>query len=94
MSAKESPDIALGTSALSGAEKPPEQDPHAELEKMLISGYLRDKGYALSSLKSLPHEQAEALMKEASRYASAKLAELESRAHLVDEVHKAATPLE
>lgn len=94
MSTKESPDKEIESLVSPIAEDPPEQDPHAELEKMLISGYLRDRGFSLAGLHLLPPEQAEALMKEASRFASARLAELESRAHLVDEVHKAATPLE
>lgn len=94
MSPKESPERQNETPVPAGEDKPAEQDPHAELEKMLISEYLHERGFSLAGLRELPHEQAEALMKEASRYASTKLAELESRAHLVDEVHKAATPLE
>jgi hypothetical protein len=58
-------------------------DVHPFLEKMLIETYLKGKGYTLKELKRPPEEEAKQLMKEASTYASCKLAELEAKAHLI-----------
>jgi hypothetical protein len=65
------------------------EDMHAFLEKTLIEAYLKGKGYMRVELKSLPEAEAKQLMKEASIYASGKLAELEERAHFVQELHDA-----
>jgi hypothetical protein len=64
---------------------------HAFLEKALIEAYLKGKGYTLEDLKSLSEEEAGLLKKEASTYASNKLAEIELRAHFVHELHDAYT---
>ncbi len=63
------------------------EDMHAALEKTLIEAYLKGKGYTLEGLKTLPEAEATQLMKEASTYASGKLAELEERAHLMEELY-------
>lgn len=65
------------------------EDIHAYLEKTLIEAYLKGKGYTLKELKNLPKAVSRQLMKEASVYASGKLAELEERAHFVQELHDA-----
>jgi hypothetical protein len=65
------------------------EDMHAGLEKSLIDGYLKDKGYTRSDLKKLPEVEFKQFMKEASIYASGKLAELEERAHFLRELHDA-----
>lgn len=65
------------------------EDMHGVLEKTLIEAYLKGKGYSLEALQSLPKAEAKKLMREASTYASGKLAELEERAHFVDELHDA-----
>lgn len=72
----------------------PVEDRNALLEKALIEEYLREKGYSLEALKKLPADLAETLMKEASRYASLKLEEVQARAHFVKELHDDASPLE
>ena len=72
----------------------PIEDPNAMLEKALIEEYLHEKGYSLEGLKILPAELAEKLMKEASRYASLKMEEVQARAHLEKELHDDASPLE
>jgi hypothetical protein len=64
-------------------------DVHPFLEKMLIETYLQGKGYTLEELQSLPEKEAKRLMKEASTYASGKLAEVEVKAHLMQELHDA-----
>lgn len=65
------------------------EDIHAFLEKTLIEAYLKGKGYTLEKLNDLSEKEAKQLMKEASTYASGKLAELEDRAHFVQELHAA-----
>ncbi|MBI5841995.1 MAG: hypothetical protein HZB19_18060 [Chloroflexi bacterium] len=71
--------------------QPIAEDIHAALEKTLIEAYLKGKGYTLEDLKKLPGEEVKQLMKEASTYASGKLAELEERAHFLQELHDAYT---
>ena len=71
--------------------KPLMEDIHAFLEKTLIEAYLEGKGYTLGNLKNLVKAEAKQLMTEASTFASCKLAELEDRAHLVQELHDAYT---
>ena len=50
------------------------------LERKFINDYLEDKGYSVDKLMALPVKEAKQLMKEACRFASLKLAEIESRA--------------
>jgi hypothetical protein len=68
-------------------------NPEAQLEMSLIEEYLREQGYSLAALHSLPPEEAKRLMTEASRYASAKMTMVETRARFVHEVHGVAPPL-
>jgi len=56
--------------------------PQSPLEKKLIEEYLLDKGYNLHDLQKLPKAKSKLLMTEACRYASLKLAEIESKARL------------
>ncbi len=56
------------------------EGPQSALERRLIEEYLRNKGYRMADLRSMPEEEARALMKEACMHASLKLSELESRA--------------
>ncbi|NTW09342.1 MAG: hypothetical protein HGA28_07220 [Anaerolineaceae bacterium] len=67
------------------------QDIHAFLEKTLLEAYLNGRGYSLEALKDLPEEKAKQLMKEASIYASSKLAEVEIKAQFVKDLHDAYT---
>ena len=62
---------------------------HPFLEKLLIETYLKGKGYTMDALKGVPEEVAKQLMKEACIYASSKLAEVEVKAHLMQELHDA-----
>jgi hypothetical protein len=68
-------------------------DPLAQLERAFIEEYLQGRGHHLNGLRELPTEQATALMKEASTYASGRLTEFETRAHLVSDLHDASEPL-
>ena len=69
--------------------QPIADDIHAFLEKTLIEAYLKGKGYTLEDLQNLPEEEAKQIMKEASTYASGKLAEVEVKAHFMQELHDA-----
>jgi hypothetical protein len=64
-------------------------DIHPFLEKILIETYLNGKGYTMERLQSLPDDEAKRHMKEASTYASCKLAEVEVKAHLMKALHDA-----
>ena len=64
-------------------------DIHPFLEKVLIETYLEGKGFTMEKLKNMPEEDVKRLMKEASTYASGKLAEGEVKAHLRQELHDA-----
>ena len=66
------------------------QEPLASLERMYIEAYLHGKGYTMQSLQRMSEEAARQLMIEASAYASAKLAEVETRARFVQELHDVA----
>ena len=70
----------------------PTEDPEARLERAFIAEFLQRRGHTLSTLKELPEEQANALMREASLYASGKRTEVESRAHYVEEIRQADEP--
>ena len=67
---------------------PRQEDPRAQLERAFIEEFLRSRHHNLDSLKRLSLGEAEALLAQASLFASGRLAELESRAHLVDELHR------
>lgn len=62
---------------------------HAGLERSLIETFLKSKGYTKADLKKLPEAEVKQLMKEASTYASGKLAELEERAQFLQELRDA-----
>jgi hypothetical protein len=64
-----------------------QHNPQSDLEKQFISNYLKEKGYSRQYLNTLPKEQARSLMIEACRYASLKLAEIESRAKFTQKIH-------
>ncbi len=61
-----------------------------QLERALIDQFVRARGHDPSELDALPEHEREILLKEASLYASAKLTEIESRSHFLDEIHDSA----
>ncbi len=67
-------------------DQAPRPDQTAELERALIAEFLEKRGHTLESLRALPEVEQHALMREASLYASARLTEVESRAHYVDDL--------
>jgi hypothetical protein len=58
------------------------------LERMLLEAFLQGKGYHLADLEQLPPEKAQALMVEASQFASLRLAQVESTAHFREEIRR------
>ena len=76
-----------------GDSSAPHSEPLAQLERAFIEEYLHGRGQHLNTLKSLPPDEANALMKEASAYASGRLTEVETRAHLVSDLHDPAAPV-
>jgi hypothetical protein len=60
-------------------EKCAAEGPETALEKQFVADFLRGKGYQMEDLHKLPPEQVTALMTEACKYASLKLAEIEAK---------------
>jgi hypothetical protein len=64
------------------------ESPLGGLERSLIDEYIRACGIDPATLADLPADKREALLKEASIYASSRLSEVESRSHYVHEIHQ------
>lgn len=69
----------------------PLEAPLGHLEESLIEEFLRARGHARATLHALPEDMRLALLRDASVYASAKLSEVESRAHLIHDLHDGST---
>jgi hypothetical protein len=65
----------------------PATDPDATLETALIEAFLQTRGLDSAAVRALPHEEATRILTLASVFASDKLAEVESRAQFVHEIH-------
>lgn len=61
-------------------------DPNATLEGALVDEFLAKLGHTHVSMDRLPADEREPLLKAALRYASFALAEVESRARMVEEI--------
>ena len=66
----------------------PAEDLHASLERALIAEVLASHGHTLQSLASLPDGERGRLMREAATSATLRLAEIEARAHYVEDIHE------
>lgn len=64
------------------------QAPLAELERALIETFVHARGFTAEQLARLPAAERDALLAEASIFASSKLAEVESRAQYLHELHE------
>ncbi len=62
------------------------EDPQEKLAQMYVEEYLRGKGYSFKTVCELSEDVAKKIMAEASTYAACKLAEVERRAHIMDEI--------
>jgi hypothetical protein len=65
----------------------PVQSPLGTLERTLIDGFVRSRGHDPDRLHELDPAAREELLKQASIYASSRLAEVEARSHYVHEIH-------
>lgn len=63
-----------------------EESPQSTLEMHLIEEYLASRGFNRESWQNLPEAEKKSLIEEARRYASLKLAEVESRARFRSEI--------
>ena len=68
-------------------DNPPLHDLLAELERHLMSAYLAGAGHHLEELLVRTDDDAKRLLVQASRYASAKLSEVEARSHYLHHLH-------
>ena len=75
-------------------KKSKDEELFATLEKTFILTYLRSRGHTWESLKELPEDERKQLLRSASIFASSKLAEIETRAKLVREIHDNFKPFE
>lgn len=65
----------------SNTDRPPLEEPLAALERDLITAYLAGAGQDLQQLLRQDDDQARSLLAAASLYATARLAEVETRSH-------------
>ena len=70
----------------------PMRPPLGQLERALIDEFLRTRGYDPAEVPHLPPEQRDELLRQASRHASARMAEVEARSHYLDEIHHVEPP--
>lgn len=69
------------------ADAPARADQTAHLETSLIEQFIRGRGHDPARLQDLPVEERLQLLKEAAAHAAGRLAEVESRAHFINELH-------
>lgn len=60
--------------------------PQSAMERTMLEEYLKSKGYRFKDLCNLPEEEVKNLMIEACKYASLKLAQVESTAHIREKI--------
>ena len=63
-------------------------DPHGPLEYALIDEFLAERGHTLQSVDQLPPPERRELLRRAASHATLRLAEIESRAHCVDDLER------
>lgn len=68
-------------------DRPPLHDPLAELERHLMNACVAGAGHNLEELLARTDDEARRLLVQASRYASAKLSEVEARSHYLHHLH-------
>jgi len=62
-------------------------DPTAQLENAFIREFLEQRGHSTASLLTLQESERHLLLEQASRWASIRLAEVEARAHYIQDLH-------
>lgn len=56
--------------------------PQSEIEKTLLEEFLHQRDLTLADLRAMPKDQADVLLAAACQYASLKMAQMESAAHM------------
>jgi hypothetical protein len=78
---------AAADAASAGATAAPgRQEPYAALERAIIDEFLRARGHTLRSIDAMRPADREPLLRAAVTFATLRLAEIEARAHFVDEI--------
>ena len=70
------------------ANDPPNDDRNSELEQSLIREFLAAHGQTRQSIDTMPETDAAALLRAAIEFASLRLAEIQARAHYIDDIHR------
>ena len=73
--------------SIKDSDAPIREDQTAHLELALIEQFIRARGFDPARLHEMPDTDRAELQKEAAAHAALKLAEMESRAHYVHELH-------
>lgn len=73
--------------AVDRTDIPPFEEPLAELERHIISEYIRGLGHDPVALRASIDPAARTILVEASTYAATRLSEVEARSHYVRELH-------
>ena len=60
--------------------------PLSRLERTLLDEFIRARGYDPNDLSTVPDDQREQLLRDASTFASCRLMAVEARSHFLDEV--------
>ena len=68
-------------------ERQQSEAPSATLERVLLDEFLSARGHTWTSVRGLDPDEAAALLRGASEYASLRLAEIESRAEYISALH-------
>ena len=68
-------------------DTPRMEDHFAKLERDLIDEYIRLRGHDPAELRTRQDTDASKLLADAATYAAGKLTEVESRAHLLRDIH-------
>jgi hypothetical protein len=68
-------------------DREPLEEPLAELERQIIAAYLAGAGHDLQTLLARNDDEARRLLADASRYASERLTEVETRFHYIRNLH-------
>jgi hypothetical protein len=61
-------------------------EPFAALERALIDEFLQQRGFTLASAAHLPPRERHPLLRQAAAYATGRLAQIEARAHFLDDI--------
>jgi hypothetical protein len=79
-------DAAPGARRTNAVTAPRAEEPHAALERALIDEFLAERGHTMRSVAALSAPKRDSLLRAAAAFATLRLAEIEAKAHFVDEI--------